>query len=561
MDPSKPSRPKPSRPPARLRTKTGCYKCRERRKKCDERRPICSACERLHIDCVYRTPSTASGLSPPASHSSPAAAAHWQSPESIVASPSDENGNANANANAEAMAMAMVIATPPRPSLLFRPEGLRTERDWNMFQYCSTRYLQLLMAPDATSEFRDVSAVLAAGFEVPWVMHAALAPAALHASHAALIPKEDAIIYTQSALQGLRQAAQSSENQPISNESFLAASLFLGVFEDFYSTLSSQSLTHYRAIARVLEEQAADIPRFELDRLSVFHRTLLDSVLYHFSTRLIFERDIDDICQSFPSQTVAKYIEALDADRKAGRQHASILPVLGKTPPELFLLIYQITWLSRQLPFHHGHNYTLALQCLTELGHLQDTCSIFNSNDAVASQFDHDTRARNSTVAGKLYFLATRIFIGKVLDPGGVYSGSPEIQKLVEEGLELLRVFDGSAPCGQFICWPILVLGCAACPIAAAETKLKLPRAPDQTLRLEMRVLIQSQLVQIWKISYSGYVRRTASALEKIWKLPKLLAKVPGGRRSRDPEVEYDGLMALMSKTGVGTALPFQEDG
>ena len=62
-------------------------------------------------------------------------------------------------------------------------------------------------------------------------MHAALAPAALHASCASLMPKEDAIVYTQSALQGLRQAIQDSRHLTQRKETFLAASLFLGVFE------------------------------------------------------------------------------------------------------------------------------------------------------------------------------------------------------------------------------------------------------------------------------------------------------------------------------------------
>lgn len=554
MDPSKPS--KRPRPPPRLRTKTGCLKCRERRKKCDERRPICSACERLHIECVYRKSSSSSGASPQLNQSSPRA----QSPESPVVSPSSTTA----------------IATPRITSLWVRPEGIRTERDWNILHYCSTTYIQLLTTPDATSEFRDVSFILSAGFDVPWVMHAALAPAALHASHAALIPREEAIAYTQSALQGLRRAVQGSRTQPASNESLLAASMFLGVFEvgaevyldtdhtepkqDFYSSPSSQSLTHYRAIARVLEEQYADIARFEIDRLSVFQRTLLDSVLYHFSTRLIFERDIDGICRSFPTQTVAKYIEALDADRKDGRQHASILPVIGKTPPALFLLIYQVTWLSRQLPLHHGHNYTLALQCLTELDRLQEACSIFHTKGA-ASQPDHSTRTSDSAVAAKLYFLTTRIFIAKVLDPDCVCSTSPQIQDLLAEGLELLKVYDGSAPCGQIICWPILVLGCAACPVRTSEMRSQPSHVPDEKLRLEMRSIIQSQLLQIWKVSYSGYVRRTAGALEKIWKLTKFLARPAGEGSSTTVDGEYDGLNALISKNGVGTALYSQEHG
>ncbi len=78
-------------------------------------------------------------------------------------------------------------------------------------------------------------------------MHAALAPAALHASCASLMPKEDAIVYTQSALQGLRQAIQDSRHLTHRTETFLAASLFLGVFEvGGYIVISVHRLTQRR---------------------------------------------------------------------------------------------------------------------------------------------------------------------------------------------------------------------------------------------------------------------------------------------------------------------------
>ncbi len=38
------------------RTKTGCYCCRRRKKKCDERKPVCSGCLRNMLHCVYPTP-------------------------------------------------------------------------------------------------------------------------------------------------------------------------------------------------------------------------------------------------------------------------------------------------------------------------------------------------------------------------------------------------------------------------------------------------------------------------------------------------------------------------
>ncbi|ATY61675.1 C6 transcription [Cordyceps militaris] len=37
----------------KVRSQSGCYTCRLRRKKCDEKRPVCDGCTALEIDCVY----------------------------------------------------------------------------------------------------------------------------------------------------------------------------------------------------------------------------------------------------------------------------------------------------------------------------------------------------------------------------------------------------------------------------------------------------------------------------------------------------------------------------
>ena len=40
------------------RSRTGCFTCRKRKKRCDEDRPACSACIRLNLDCSYPEPGT-----------------------------------------------------------------------------------------------------------------------------------------------------------------------------------------------------------------------------------------------------------------------------------------------------------------------------------------------------------------------------------------------------------------------------------------------------------------------------------------------------------------------
>jgi hypothetical protein len=48
-----------SRPAPKLRTRAGCFMCRKRRKKCDERKPRCSGCASQDFDCGWPPPGNA----------------------------------------------------------------------------------------------------------------------------------------------------------------------------------------------------------------------------------------------------------------------------------------------------------------------------------------------------------------------------------------------------------------------------------------------------------------------------------------------------------------------
>ncbi|KAF5667784.1 C6 transcription factor [Fusarium circinatum] len=66
MSPS-PTNPTPNpssmRPVPIIRSRTGCFTCRKRKKKCDESKPICSGCKRNKLDCVWPEPQPVKGPS------------------------------------------------------------------------------------------------------------------------------------------------------------------------------------------------------------------------------------------------------------------------------------------------------------------------------------------------------------------------------------------------------------------------------------------------------------------------------------------------------------------
>ncbi|KAL8348851.1 hypothetical protein RB601_002222 [Gaeumannomyces tritici] len=66
---SQPLQMQPQPPPKRphgprlyhKKSKTGCYRCKGRRVKCDEKRPVCGGCSRHLVECVYPTATAAPG--------------------------------------------------------------------------------------------------------------------------------------------------------------------------------------------------------------------------------------------------------------------------------------------------------------------------------------------------------------------------------------------------------------------------------------------------------------------------------------------------------------------
>ncbi|KAG8416435.1 hypothetical protein J3458_007021 [Metarhizium acridum] len=83
--------------PAKLfhkKSRTGCQRCRARRVKCDEAKPICSNCTRLQLTCLYDRVKPASQPPPPplpsSSSSSSTAAKEAPGPESIADPPESE---------------------------------------------------------------------------------------------------------------------------------------------------------------------------------------------------------------------------------------------------------------------------------------------------------------------------------------------------------------------------------------------------------------------------------------------------------------------------------------
>lgn len=301
----------------------------------------------------------------------------------------------------------------------------------------------------------------------------------------------------------------------------------------------------------MLEEQFANTPHFEIVSLSSFQLTLLDAALYHLCTRLVLEEDVDTICTFFPALTAAKYIEAVEADRRDPNRPPLILPVIGKNSPALFAQIFQISWLGRQFASENIDQHELALRCLAELEQLHTNYSTISDDDLASLELGKDVSLCNSDISTELFFIAADIFVAKILNPEEVTTNATQIQTLVKNGANLLERFDPTMPFGQFICWPLLILGCAACPTVAPNATQYRHNDPDGIDRDWVRRLIRNKLMQVWNVSYSGFVHRVLATLEKMWKRPRIFEKTAFSEDSSGHTFQYDGLHALIHKDGL----------
>ncbi|GAW20169.1 hypothetical protein ANO14919_096660 [Xylariales sp. No.14919] len=66
------------------RTRSGCYTCRSRRVKCDEKHPICDRCRKGKRDCVYPDPPAAKGSAGSSTSKEAASTSQEASPESSI---------------------------------------------------------------------------------------------------------------------------------------------------------------------------------------------------------------------------------------------------------------------------------------------------------------------------------------------------------------------------------------------------------------------------------------------------------------------------------------------
>lgn len=175
-----------------LRVKTGCLRCRKRRKKCDESKPICGACKRWAFTCIW------------------------------PGSGDDQLASSEAHSNCASLARAT------------SSHGCSAFRDQTQFTFLQNFAIvyQTLICPLAGSEYKNVNQVVVISLREPWIRDAlnAFTGYMLFSKTSDTKMKEVALSSYQMAVVGLKNRLchklQEGEELPL-----IVAATFLGLVE------------------------------------------------------------------------------------------------------------------------------------------------------------------------------------------------------------------------------------------------------------------------------------------------------------------------------------------
>lgn len=201
------------RPGPKLRTLTGCFMCRQRRKKCDERKPLCSGCARQDFKCVWPAPEKVVGDNISAGDNSPQSAAQMES-ESIAHSPFSDDSTKFTHASSASYGLP----------------GITTSMDHYLSLYLREGFLPTVLRANAHPGFHDWRHLITVGTETTITMCAFLATAAMHASWTNPKLKVVAMRYYNSVVKGLGTAIADGAVEG-SEDWVLHATNFLCLFE------------------------------------------------------------------------------------------------------------------------------------------------------------------------------------------------------------------------------------------------------------------------------------------------------------------------------------------
>ena len=184
---------------ARLRVKTGCLTCRRRRKGCDEEKPVCTACKRLQLLCIW--PPTQTQAAADVTESTQPPAEQAQSKEHTLIS-TRADLPLRRSAKPVPLVPKSLVPRPGHPLSDGYPK-FRNDLEHGLFMQTSG-ILYMFICPIADQSCYQLSQFMCAALQEQWSRDAIVAFTAAFRALAEPQLTLPAAAFYQSALQGLR---------------------------------------------------------------------------------------------------------------------------------------------------------------------------------------------------------------------------------------------------------------------------------------------------------------------------------------------------------------------
>lgn len=197
----------------RFRTTTGCFMCRQRRKKCNEQKPRCAGCMRQDFKCVWPAPESIAEKSSHEGEVLPSIVSQVGL-EDMFSSPFADDSTKIGRARSAAYGLP----------------GITTSMDHHLSLYLRERFLPVVLRANAHPAFHDWRHLITLGTENTTAMGAFLATAAMHASWTNPKLRLVATRHYNSVITGLRKAIADGESNG-GEDWILHTTNFLCLFE------------------------------------------------------------------------------------------------------------------------------------------------------------------------------------------------------------------------------------------------------------------------------------------------------------------------------------------
>ncbi|KAL4862816.1 fungal-specific transcription factor domain-containing protein [Aspergillus spectabilis] len=496
---------RPRRPPAHLRTKTGCLTCRRRRKKCDERRDTCENCARRWLTCIWPSPTATAAsddiqpdFSMPMLSPSPAGS---PSIESIGIRVADtKRGLSNVT---------------HEPTTVPSYAGVIPLASGSIFDLLRTKWLRQLIRPLASGllieSYHQESMAMA--MSTPFYMHSLLACCGAEYPVDDVNAREHFWRLSRKhyvrAITGLREALRASEPK-LHRQAILRTVLMLCIFERSKPWPSSGVGAHLSGLAQLIQSESAwgssDYP-VPASSGAMIRRVMLEAFIFHATTSIPFQPFADQQSNLNVAMRLAE--SKLEGMFSEGTPAYPDSPVLG-VPPKLFVLIREISLMHREHELSHV-DYNRHLQLWQSLNSMGEQLSRHRYLYSAGAYCLESTTMENETpplsapwvttcgsdpflIGPKLYIIAANILLANMLKDARDHF-TRTIPELVRDGVQLVSQLQPPKDYyAEYYGWPIYVL------------------AKFVSCKQDQNCLL-SQVNAFWKATRSGTMARLADML------------------------------------------------